>query len=80
MGLRPQAIIVADFDADGRPDVAVTSLYTNVVTILLGTGDGNLGAAVSFPTGVSAAGLIAVDFDADGKLDLAVAGSTSLAT
>ncbi|MEK7833617.1 MAG: VCBS repeat-containing protein, partial [Acidobacteriota bacterium] len=38
---RPISIAIADFNLDGKPDVAVANLASDSVSILLGTGNGN---------------------------------------
>jgi len=77
----PMAITVADFNADGKPDVAVVngefpkhpvSANVNVVSILLGNGDGTLQMHVEYPTGTTPKSVVDGDFNDDGKLDLAV--------
>jgi FG-GAP-like repeat len=77
----PMAIAVADFNADGKPDLAVVngefpnnpvSANINVVSILLGNGDGTLQTHVDYPTGTTPKSVAVGDFNGDGKLDLAV--------
>jgi hypothetical protein len=69
-GAQPGWIIAADFNNDGKADVAYTT--ATGVGIALGNGNGTLAnpnnyAVTSFPGAV-----IAADFNGDGKLDLAV--------
>jgi FG-GAP-like repeat len=69
---------VADFNGDGKPDVAVLDRGNVNITVLLNTGNGTLGAPTHFPiTNEGSIGLnlinrlAAADFDGDGKIDLA---------
>ena len=79
----PQSIASADFNGDGKLDVATwSSSYSNqAVTILLGNGDATFGTPISiplqksYPNGFESLGL--GDFNGDGKLDLVLAGSTN---
>lgn len=79
---RATGIVMADFNADGRLDVALTdsdALTTgNTVSIYFGNGTSSTFAprqAVSVGTGaVVPVGIAAADFDGDGDVDLAVAG------
>jgi hypothetical protein len=80
----PNAIATADFNNDGKVDVAVAIAGTSQVLVYLGNGDGTLQApktsTIGFPSGFNfaLASAAAADFNADGKLDLAVtAGSSS---
>jgi hypothetical protein len=41
----PIAILSSDFNADGRPDLAVANLGSNTVQVLLGRGDGAFAAS-----------------------------------
>ena len=71
-GSQLYAVASADFNADGKLDLAVSNSASNTVTILLGNGDGtfNLGSVI---TGFNAPmALVTGDFNSDGKLDLAV--------
>jgi hypothetical protein len=77
-GVNPATMISADFNGDGKPDLAVLDLVADTVTILLGSGDGAFTAAPSSPVAVGSnpEALVAGDFNHDGKLDVAVANSS----
>jgi len=69
------ALITADFNGDGLPDLAgVTGL--GKVSILLGKADGTFNPAVEYGVGAGAIGIVAGDFNHDGKVDLAVTNTT----
>jgi hypothetical protein len=70
------AAVAADFNGDGKLDLAVADAGSNAVMILLGNGDGTFGAQATFAVGNSPRALLAADFNNDGKLDLAVANYT----
>jgi len=67
----PMSIIAADFNGDGKLDVATPNLNANNASVLLGNGDGTFGANLDTPTGREPWSLTAADFNRDGKLDLA---------
>jgi hypothetical protein len=71
-GTGPNAVNVADWDHDGRPDLVVASNNTNHSTsVLLGFGNGTFDVAQTFPTGGNNPAFIAVqDFNEDGTPDL----------
>lgn len=69
------AIAAADFNSDGKLDLAVTDFSKNEVFILLGNGDGTFQAPISIPVGTSPVAVAVGDFTNDGKLDLAIANS-----
>ena len=60
---------VADFNGDGKPDVALPDFQSGDVNILLGKGDGTFRPAVSYAAGASPEGVAVGDFRSDGKLD-----------
>jgi FG-GAP-like repeat/Putative Ig domain len=67
------ALVVADFNGDGKLDVAVTDSSANDVYILLGNGDGTFGPPTTIAVGSDPDAIVAGDFNNDGKLDLAIA-------
>ncbi len=75
-GVAPFVIGIADFDNDGRPDIAVTSRDSQYVVILRNTsvpGSINFAIAGSYRTGASPIGVCTGDFDNDGWFDIGVA-------
>jgi len=75
LGVNLQAIVAADFNGNGKLDVAVTDSAANTVIVLLGNGDGTFGAPLTIPVGNQPVAIVAGDFNSDGKLDLAVLNS-----
>jgi Ca2+-binding RTX toxin-like protein len=71
-GNNPRSVAVADFNSDGRPDVAVASAAALAVSVLLGNGDGTLGLPASYATGTSPQKVVAAELDGDAVLDLGV--------
>jgi len=76
VGLAPAAICVADFNGDGKADMAIASLYENNGAILLGNGDGSFQPVAG--SGLGGTAIAAGDFNGDGKPDLALISGTSL--
>ena len=69
-GFPARAVAAADFDSDGRLDLAVAGGFDSLV-ILLGQGDGSFHAGQSYVAQGDPAFLVVGDFNGDGKLDLA---------
>lgn len=83
VGSGPRGVVVADFNGDGKLDLATSNIASGNVSILLGNGDGTFQAAVNFDSGLTNPVALATgDFNNDGKLDLAIfqAGAPSTLT
>lgn len=70
-------IATADFNGDGKVDLAVSSMAVNAVFIFLGNGDGTFSPHGTVPVPV-ASYVEAADLSGDGKADLVVRSSPSL--
>ena len=60
------SVAVGDFNADGRPDLAVTNSIDNHVSILLGNLSGTFQAPVNDAVGTRPYSVAVGDFNADG--------------
>ena len=70
------SIIAADFNNDGRTDLAITDSALNKVSILLGNGDGTFqSSTIDVPGGPAA--IVAGDFTGGGQVDLAIVDRAS---
>lgn len=68
-------MVVADFNGDGKPDIAVTDNNVKAVYVYLNDGSGAFASSKSIPVTMNALGpgvLLAGDFNEDGKQDLIV--------
>jgi hypothetical protein len=78
VGQAPSCVVVADFNEDGRRDLAVTVGWNADrcnVDVLLGNGNGTFQAPRSFPISDNPYFLTVGEFNGDGRLDLAVAAT-----
>jgi hypothetical protein len=72
-GANPTFAVAADFNGDGRLDLATGIANSSVgLTILLGNGDGTFNSLETDPISLGVQGLAAVDLNGDGKTDIAV--------
>ncbi|WP_363321613.1 FG-GAP-like repeat-containing protein, partial [Polycladomyces subterraneus] len=79
-GTRPQGLTTADFNGDGKPDLALTNANSNTVSVFLGNGTGGFTPAPGSPFasgGNGPIGITTADFNGDGKPDLAVTNESS---
>jgi hypothetical protein len=74
-GTKPSGVAVADFNGDGRPDVAVANQGDNTVSVMLTKPDGTFAPKVDYPVGNSPLQIVTSDFNGDGAMDLAVVNS-----
>ncbi|MGB0705687.1 MAG: FG-GAP repeat domain-containing protein, partial [bacterium] len=68
----PQQLEVADFDCDGRQDLAVSSRSAEVLRIWYGDGSGNFGNQFDLPAGRGPSSFGVADFNEDGVLDFVI--------
>ena len=73
VGTGPVACVAADFDRDGRPDLAVANHGSGTISILRNLGAGAFGAQAAVATGTGPTSLAVADFDRDGRIDLVAA-------
>ena len=77
------SVVVADFDGDGKPDVAagISGINETTVALFLGNGNGTLQPYVPLGSGFHSSGtlhIVAADFDGDHKFDLAATDGNTL--
>ena len=77
----PYSVAIADLDSDGKLDLAVTNIYSNIISLFRNTAvsgsitTGSFAAKVDFGTGNRPTSVAIGDLDGDGKPDLAVTNS-----
>jgi hypothetical protein len=81
VGNNPKSVTAADFNGDGKIDLATANFNSKDISILLGTGTGSFGVATNFSLGLGVTDPISIinsDFNGDNKIDLAIANKSSL--
>lgn len=74
----PEGVVVADFNGDGKLDIAVSNLDTNTIAVFLNNGGGTFRAPIittvqlTNAMGLNVGALSVGDFNHDGKPDLVV--------
>ncbi len=69
----PFAVGIADFNGDGKPDLASAHRNDDTVRLQVGIGNGTFGAEVSFDVGDTPYAMVVADVNGDGRPDIAVA-------
>jgi len=75
VGYQPRAIVAADFNGDGKIDLATANWADGTASVLLGKGNGTFRPATTYTAGYPGGtyGIAAVQFDAGSKPGLVVA-------
>ncbi|MFM7857440.1 MAG: FG-GAP repeat domain-containing protein, partial [Flammeovirgaceae bacterium] len=81
-GINPQAVAIADLDADGKPELTVVNKGDNTLSVFknvstTGTiSTSSFSTKVDFPTGSSPSAVAITDLDGDGRPDIAVTNAS----
>ena len=75
-GDRNRAVVVGDFNGDGKTDLATANENTGI-SVMLGNGGGSFQAPVQYAAGSAPYSIAQGDFNHDGKTDLVVANHDS---
>src|SRR5271169_1274882 len=72
-GVAPNSVVVADFNHDGKMDLAVASFEEpGEVQVFLGNGDGTFGPPTAYDAGTATGPLVVGDLNHDGNADIVV--------
>jgi hypothetical protein len=77
-GWSPSTVAAADFNGDGKPDLATGDFESSSMSVLLGRGDGTFTARVSYRLASEPTDVVSADVNGDGAPDLLVAGFMDL--
>jgi Bacterial Ig-like domain/FG-GAP-like repeat len=77
VGLTPTTVTNADFNGDGKMDLATQNAGSNSVSVRLGDGDGTFQPKQDFAVGSGPTSVTSADFNGDNKADLAVSNQFS---
>ncbi|MDB5267643.1 MAG: hypothetical protein JWP58_683 [Hymenobacter sp.] len=78
-GTRPAAVVVADVNGDGRPDIVTANYASSNVSILPGQAGGTFAPASAYDAGTNSQpnGLAVADVNGDGRPDIVTANYAS---
>lgn len=76
-GTWPTAVALGDLDGDGVLDAAVTDVFADVVSVLIGRPDGSFGPPVGYPVESRPLSIALADLDGDGALDAVIGNHES---
>jgi tetratricopeptide (TPR) repeat protein len=79
-GQAPTAVAIADFNADGNPDIAVTDPQTDSVSVFLGLGQGLFAPAFELPVGTNPTAILSAALSGASLPDVAISDDPSGAT
>ena len=71
--MSPASLVTADWNGDGRLDLAVGNQGSSDISILLGRGDGTFQDQLTNPVGNRPAGVVTADLNHDGHTDIITA-------
>lgn len=72
-GVTAFGVAIADYNGDGRADLAVTNVGSDHLALLLATSSGGFTLQPGPPVGEVARGILATDLNKDGQTDLVIA-------
>jgi eukaryotic-like serine/threonine-protein kinase len=77
VGPGPQAVVSADLNGDGKPDIVTANYTSQTISVLLGNGNGTFQAARNYAAGVGPgpSAVAVADLNGDGKPDVVTGGS-----
>lgn len=75
VGSNPASLALADFNGDGKQDLAVANSGSNNLSVFFGNGDGTFQTQATYSTGNQPLSVTAADYNGDGKVDLATANA-----
>ena len=72
-GASPYSVFSADFNNDGKMDLASANYNSGNLSVLLGSGTGTFATTVNYFVGANPISVYSADFNGDGNMDLASA-------